>query len=128
MLAAHFLERVAHDVEEIVVGIEDPAVHAELGHRLRFSDGSDLPPVVRVAFVALTQCALHGVERAQQLAGFIFAGYFDLVVELSSWTALATATAFPSGPVMLRARVMASRIPAISAATLAATMVLRALR
>jgi hypothetical protein len=65
MLAADLLERVAHHVEEILIGAEDSAVHAELGHGLRLADRRNLASIIRVALFALAQRNLHGVERAQ---------------------------------------------------------------
>ena len=107
VLPADLVERVAHHVEEIFVGAEDAAVHAELGHGLRLADGRDLAAIVRVALVALAQSGLHGVERAQQLAGFIFAAHVDLVVELAvldgTWPPPRRCAA---DAVMLRASVM----------------------
>ena len=82
VLSANLVERVTHHVEEIFVGVEDSAVHAELGHRLRLADRRNLASIVRVALIAFAQRALHRVERAQQLAGFVFAGHVDLIVEL----------------------------------------------
>ena len=43
MLAANLGLGVAHHIQEIVVGVQDGSVEAELDHRLGFADGVDLP-------------------------------------------------------------------------------------
>jgi hypothetical protein len=42
MPAFEFGQRIAERLEEVFVGIEKHAVHAELDHRLRLADGIDL--------------------------------------------------------------------------------------
>ena len=73
MLAADLLERIAHHVEEILVGAEDSTVQAELGHGLRLADRQNLATIIRVALFALAQSVLHRIERAQKLGGFVIA-------------------------------------------------------
>lgn len=43
MLAAYFFQRIAGGGQEVGIGREDAAIHAELDHRLRFFDGGQLP-------------------------------------------------------------------------------------
>ncbi len=43
VLPAHFVQAVAGSGQEIVIGRQDAAIHAELDHRLRFGDRGQLP-------------------------------------------------------------------------------------
>ena len=60
MLALDLLKRVTQRAEEVVVGLDDRAVHVELDHRLDLADGLDLAREIRILKFLL--CCEHSAS------------------------------------------------------------------
>ena len=62
MSADHFLARIAHGANEVVVDVEHLAVEIQLEHGLRAMDGGDLTSVVRIPGIAGAKRILHFMQ------------------------------------------------------------------